>query len=70
MIRNLLFALLVTTSFVACKSSSKIVTSKKEAIEKGIYDYDTTTKKVASNKKQNHTKSFPSVSTNLLSILN
>lgn len=60
MIRNLLFALIVSTAFVACKSNSKIVTSKKEAIEKGIYDYDTTAKKVTSNKKQNHTQSFPS----------
>lgn len=51
MIKNILFALLVSTVFVACKSSSNIVTSKKEAIEKGIYDYDTKDGKVTSSKK-------------------
>lgn len=54
--RILLFVFVI--SFVSCKTQSNIVTSKKEAKEKGIYDYsvnqDTKIVKVARVKKSNN----------------
>lgn len=57
MIKRILFALVISIVFVGCKSSSNIVTSKEEAIEKGIYEYDTDSKKTTSKKKSNRKKS-------------
>ena len=64
MLKKILFALLISIGFVACKSSSNIVTSKDEAIEKGIYDYDsktTSTAKKSTKKSSSKKTSIPSL---------
>lgn len=57
MIKRILFALILSILLVNCKSNSNIVTSKEEAIEKGIYEYDSETKKNTSKRKTNRKKS-------------
>ena len=57
MIKRILFALILSILLVNCKSNSNIVTSKEEAIEKGIYEYETDSKKKTSKKKSNRKKS-------------
>lgn len=71
MIKNLLIMLCLTTAFVGCKSSSSIVTSKKEAIEKGIYVYEEKESKKISSKKSHRKKtsknnSIPDLNTKIV----
>lgn len=53
-----LFQFIVCTTFlVGCKSGSNIITSKKEAKEKGVYNYNTTTTSKRNINKSNHNNS-------------
>lgn len=60
MIKRLLFIFLISIAFVGCKSSSNIVTSKEEAIKKGIYDYDSNTKTASRKSKKSTSKNYSS----------
>jgi len=64
MIKKALFAILISIAFVGCKSSSNIVTSKEEAIEKGIYDYDSNKKTASRKSKKSTSKNYNSSALN------
>lgn len=57
MMRKILFALIISIVVIGCKSNSNIVTSKEEAIEKGIYDYDSNNNENSPKKKSKRKKS-------------
>lgn len=63
MFKKILLALLISIGFVACKSSSNIVTSKKEAIEKGTYEYGKKT--ITETSKKNDKRNNKNNTTNL-----
>lgn len=52
--KKLIYLLLLSVIFVSCKSKSNIITSKKMAKEKGVYEYDKNSAitKASKNKKE------------------
>ncbi|WP_306354060.1 C40 family peptidase [Flavobacterium sp. '19STA2R22 D10 B1'] len=61
--KNFLYLLLVTITFVACKPTSNVITSKREAEKKGIYKTSNDSKLVIAKSKTNTNKTVKSTDT-------